>query len=72
MIDMLPALPESVDGWLADALERLPARERVVLRLRYHHGLTQSDIAPILGRSQMQVSRIERAGLAKLRDLCVD
>jgi RNA polymerase sigma factor (sigma-70 family) len=72
LIDVLPGQPEAETGWLADALGRLPARECLVLKLRYYHGFTQSDVAPIIGRSQMQVSRIERAALAKLRDLGVD
>ena len=37
------------ENWLAHALPRLPARERLVLRLRYYHGLPQSDVAPIIG-----------------------
>lgn len=72
LIDVLPGQLEAETGWLTDALGRLPARECLVLKLRYYHGLTQSDVAPIIGRSQMQVSRIERAALAKLRDLGVD
>ena len=68
LIDVLPSRPETEGHWLADVLNRLPARECLVLRLRYYHGLAQSDVAPIIGRSQMQVSRIERAALARLRD----
>ena len=41
--------PGGRTGWQADALPRLPARERLVLRLRYYHGLPQSDVAPIIG-----------------------
>ena len=72
LIDVVPTRPKSEEEWLPDAVGRLPASERLVLRLRYYHGLPQSDVAPIIGRSQMQVSRIERAALAKLRDLGVD
>jgi RNA polymerase sigma factor (sigma-70 family) len=68
LIDLLSDRSEIEDQWLADALRRLPARECLVLRLRYYGGLTQSEIATIIGRSQMQVSRIERAALATLRD----
>ena len=72
LVDLLPGPPDFEGEWVEDALRRLPARERLVLRLRYYHGFTQSDVAPIIGCSQMQVSRIERAALAKLRDLGVD
>jgi RNA polymerase sporulation-specific sigma factor len=65
---MLASPADAEEKWLADALRRLPARECLVLKLRYYHGLPQSDVAPIIRRSQMQVSRIERAALAHLRD----
>jgi RNA polymerase sigma factor (sigma-70 family) len=69
LVDVLPAPSGGDSEWLADAVRRLPALDCLVLRLRYYHGLPQSDVAPIIGRSQMQVSRIERAALAKLRNL---
>ena len=72
LIDVLPGRPTFEGDWLADALQRLPARDCVVLTLRYYHGLSQSEIAPIIRRSQMQVSRIERAALAKLHDSVAD
>ena len=68
LVDMLASPADAEEKWLADALRRLPARECLVLKLRYYHGLPQSDVAPIIRRSQMQVSRIERAALAHLRD----
>jgi RNA polymerase sigma factor (sigma-70 family) len=71
LVDVLPAPSGAEDEWLADAVRRLPALDCLVLRLRYYHGLPQSDVAPIIGRSQMQVSRIERAALAKLRDFAL-
>ena len=66
LLDTLPS-PSGAEGdWLHDELQRLPARERLVLKLRYFHGLAQCEVATIIGRSQMQVSRIERTALAKL------
>jgi RNA polymerase sigma factor (sigma-70 family) len=72
LIDLLRARSEPEEDWLADALRRLPARQCLVVRLRYYGGLTQSEIAAIIGRSQMQVSRIERAALSALRDSVAD
>jgi RNA polymerase sigma factor (sigma-70 family) len=72
LLDLLAGPTDREEEWLEDALARLPARDCLVLRLRYYHGLTQSDVAPIIGRSQMQVSRIERAALAKLREWITD
>jgi RNA polymerase sigma factor (sigma-70 family) len=69
VIDVLSDAHESEDDWLPDVVRQLPARECLVVRLRYYHGLRQSDVAPMIRCSQMQVSRIERSALAKLRDL---
>ena len=66
LLDTLPSPSEAESGWVHDELRGLPARERLVLRLRYFHGLAQSEVAAIIGHSQMHVSRIERAALAKL------
>jgi RNA polymerase sigma-B factor len=51
---------------VAPAMRRLPARDRLVLRLRFGSELTQSQIAALLGVSQMQVSRQLRRTLADL------
>jgi RNA polymerase sigma-B factor len=52
---------------LAPELRALPARDRLVLHLRFVEDLTQSEIAERIGVSQMHVSRLIRAALAKLR-----
>jgi RNA polymerase sigma-B factor len=46
----------------------LDERERRVVDLRFCHDLTQQEIGERIGVSQMQVSRILRQALAKLRD----
>ncbi len=53
---------------LEAAIKRLPPREQKILNLRFFHGLTQDKCAKILGISQVQVSRVERASLKKLRE----
>jgi RNA polymerase sporulation-specific sigma factor len=53
---------------LRRAIRTLPERERQVLLLRYYKGLTQSRVATVLGVSQVQVSRIERRAVQKLRE----
>lgn len=52
---------------LRNALLHLTERERMVIDLRYFHGLTQQKIAGLLGVSQVQVSRIEKKALTNLR-----
>lgn len=54
---------------LRQAIEKLPEREATVIKLRYFHGLTQQRVSKVLGVSQVQVSRIEKKVLEKLRDL---
>ncbi len=54
---------------LRQAIDALPEREAMVIRLRYFHGLTQSRVAKVLAVSQVQVSRIEKKALEKLRRL---
>ena len=52
---------------LQPALKTLGARERSILRMRFVDNLTQDQIGDRLGVSQMQVSRLLTAILAKLR-----
>jgi RNA polymerase sigma-B factor len=47
-------------------MRRLDAREREIIRLRFHEDLTQSEIGERIGCSQMHVSRLVRGALAKL------
>lgn len=54
---------------LMQAIDRLPQRENVVIKLRYFHGLTQQRVAKVLEVSQVQVSRIEKKALSNLRQL---
>jgi RNA polymerase sigma-B factor len=57
---------------LRPRLRALPARDQLVLRLRFEEDLTQSEIAERIGVSQMHVSRLIRAALERLRDDVVD
>ena len=54
---------------LRQAIEGLPEREATVIRLRYFHGLTQQRVSKVLAVSQVQVSRIEKKAITKLRQL---
>jgi RNA polymerase sigma-B factor len=54
------------------AAKHLPQREREILYLRFGEDLTQSQIATRLSISQMQVSRLLRRSLQRLRDLTDD
>lgn len=53
---------------LEPALASLPDRNRVIMKLRFIDGLTQSEIASQVGISQMHVSRLLATSLAQLRE----
>ena len=52
---------------LSSAIADLSAKERGLLRMRFGAGMTQLQIGRRLGVSQMQVSRLLRATLERLR-----
>ena len=53
--------------WMEWILSKVNDTERELLLLRYRDGLGQRDTAKRLGVSQMQVSRLERRVLSRLR-----
>jgi RNA polymerase sigma-B factor len=50
-------------------LQALDERDREVIQLRFWEDLTQQEIADRIGLSQMQVSRILRRAIARLREV---
>ena len=54
---------------LHEALRQLPDRDRQVIALRYSRDLTQQQVSHIIGVSQVQVSRIEKKAIEKLREM---
>lgn len=54
---------------LREAVNQLPEKERMTILLRYFKGLTQERTARVLGVSQVQISRLERRGLERLRKM---
>lgn len=55
-------------GAVERGLQVLPARERVIIHLRFSEGMMQSDIARIMGISQMHVSRLIARALVRMRE----
>lgn len=62
-------LPLPGDGGLSDAMSRLPAAYREVLFLRYYHGYTVREIAPMLGRKPGAVQKLLTRAKAALRKI---
>lgn len=54
---------------LKEVLGKLQARERQIIIMRYFKDKTQTEIAKVLGISQVQVSRIEKKILENMKDL---
>lgn len=54
---------------LRQAIALLPEREELVIKLRFFHGLTQDRVSKLLSVSQVQVSRIEKKALSKLKEM---
>ena len=55
--------------WMQWVLKQVTPQERLLLEKRFIERLGQRDTAKALGVSQMQVSRMERKVLARLREL---
>ena len=69
MADWASSQQERVEQaqWMSWILSKVDDKERQLLTLRYRDRLGQRETAKRLGVSQMQVSRMERRVLARLR-----
>lgn len=75
-ISLMDRLPEKENGqeqalnriFLDEMLQRLNARERQLIGMRYFQNRTQTEVAAELGISQVQVSRMEKRILKKLKE----
>jgi RNA polymerase sporulation-specific sigma factor len=72
ILDKIPANIDSEKNLidklvLKDVIEELNERDKKIILLRYYRGSTQMQVAKMLGISQVQVSRIEKKVLLKMR-----
>ncbi len=51
------------------ALQQLPARQRLIVIMRFYMDMSQQDVGERLGISQMHVSRLQQKALARLRQV---
>lgn len=56
---------------LEKLLGELKPEERDIIELRYYKNLTQTQVAGILGTSQVQISRQEKRILMKMKNFCI-
>ena len=53
---------------LKQIMEELTEQERIIIELRYFQEKTQTEVAKTLSVSQVQISRIEKRILLKMRE----
>ena len=53
---------------LSQLLDELPEKDRLLIRMRYYEDKTQTQIARQMGISQVQVSRMEKRILIRMRE----
>ncbi len=58
---------EEVKHILAEAIEHLPERERVVITLYYYEGLTLKEIGKVLGVTESRVSQLHTKAVLRMR-----
>ena len=56
-----------IESLLARAIEKLTARERLVLTLYYYEELTMKEVGAVLGVNESRVSQIHSKAVSKLR-----
>lgn len=75
LLDQLKTDNDEMEGnyfdklMLREVIKRLPHKEQMIIELRFFKDKTQCEIAEIVGLSQVQVSRIEKNALKKIREL---
>lgn len=55
---------------LAEILENLPEKERLVISLYYYEELTQKEIAEVIGVSEGRISQLHSQALINLKNKC--
>src|ERR671922_197433 len=58
---------EEMKQILADAINRMPEREKIVLTLYYYEGLTLGEIGEVLGVTESRVCQIHTKAVLQLR-----
>ena len=57
---------------LDNSINSLSEEEKEIIKYRYYNDLTQSEVAKIMNRSQVSISRTEKKSLIKLRQLITE
>ena len=72
LLDQIASTNDEIDCLekitLNEVIDRLSEKERYVIRMRFYEDKTQSEIANQIGLSQVQISRIEKQALKKIKN----
>lgn len=73
LADRLPSVDDTDEMiehmQLRSAIAALPEREKKIIMLRYFRDMTQSEVAEVIGVSQVQISRIESKVVSDMKRL---
>lgn len=58
---------EEVEQFLADVIDSLPEREKLIITMYYYEGLTLKEIGLVLGVSESRVSQLHSRSILRLR-----
>lgn len=58
---------EEMKDMIADAINRLPERERIIVTLYYYEGLTMREIGEVLGVTESRVCQMHTKAILRLR-----
>jgi len=61
------AIFEERKALLAEAIDKLPEKERLVVALYYYEGLTAKEISQVMGLSQSRISQLHSKAILRLR-----
>lgn len=67
LMDVIASDYQIINQDLKFALEKLDDKEKLIIQLRYYDGLTQEQVAQRLYLSQVQISRLEKRILKKIK-----
>ncbi len=73
VMDQISDKKNKEEHWIEDislkeAMNRLEARERNIIEMRFYEGKTQMEVAQEIGISQAQVSRLEKHALKSMKN----
>ena len=73
VMDQISDKKNKEENWIEDislkeAMNRLEARQRHIIEMRFYEGKTQMEVAQEIGISQAQVSRLEKHALKSMKN----